>query len=102
MLYYVLISVVILAEFIIAAEVIGQLIKWNKIFKEANLFLDEVKPKIKDIAQICLKISEQLKELAPIWVDKFKITVFNMAVSNLKNMLIGIGIWAIRQSLKKD
>lgn len=102
MLYYVLISVVIFAEFIIAAEIMGQLFKWNKIFKETNLFLDEAKPKIKDISRISLKISEQLKELAPYWITIVRKFFINILTNNIKNALLGLFIWSVRKKLKKN
>lgn len=102
MLYYVLISVVILAEIIIAVELFLILIKVNKKLINANIFFDEAKPKIKDIARVSCKISEQLAELAPFWVRKFKMFILKIVLNNLKSMLMGFLIFGLRQKFLKD
>ena len=101
MIFYFLIGIVFIAELIIAGAILAVLLKLNKKFKETNIFIEEAKPKIKDITEICFKISEQLVELAPIWVEKIKITVINFALQNIKSVLAWFGIWAIRQYLNK-
>ena len=99
MLYYILISVVIVAEIVITCELCAKLLKLDKNCKKTNEFLDEAKPKLKDITKTGLKISEQLVELAPYWVKTFQSKLENFAINNLKNVLIGIGIWAIRRKI---
>ena len=101
MVFYILISIVFTAELIIAFTLMSCLLKWDKVFNDTDLFLKEAKPKIRDIMQIGRNISEQLVELVPMWVDNVKETLIKIAVQNMKNMLTGFGIWAIRYYLKK-
>ena len=89
MIFYFLISIVILAEIIITASIISHFLKWDKAFNDTNDFINELKPKSKDIMQNLNKISEQLVELAPFWVDKIKSKFINMLLGNIKNMLFG-------------
>ncbi len=102
MVFYILIGIVFVAELIIAAAIVTKLLKLNRIFRETNLFLEDAKPKIKDISSICYKISCQLVDLAPIWVENIKIAVLKFILQNIKSMLTGLGIWAIREYLKKQ
>ena len=90
-----------IAELIIAWTIISNLIKFDKIFKSVNVFLNEAKPKIREITEIGRKISEQLVELVPIWVENIKTACINLVLQNLKSVLAGFGIWAIREHLKK-
>ena len=88
MVFYVLISVVFIAELVIAWAVISHFIKWGKTFREVSNFLEEARPQIKSIIETNRKISEQLVELAPIWVDNVKNAFTNFALKNIKSLLV--------------
>lgn len=101
MVFYILISIVFIAELIITCSIISYLLKWDKIIVETNNFVNEAQPKIKDICETGRKISEQLTELAPFFVENVKNFFIKLAIDNFKSMMTGFGIWAIRQYLKR-
>ena len=101
MLFYILISVVFISEVIIAGVLISHLLKWSKIFREYSSFLDEEKSNIKSIMETSRKISEQLTELAPMCVEQIKKILFDIAIKNIKNVLIGMLVWKTKQQIQK-
>jgi hypothetical protein len=101
MVFYFLISIVFIAEVIIALFVITSLVKLDKILNSANIFFDEVKPKIKDIMQIVRKLSEQMIELAPIVRGKIKSVINKMVVDQLKSLLTGLTFWLVKTEVEK-
>ena len=101
MVFYFLISIVFIAEVIIALFVITSLVKLDKILNSANIFLEEVKPKIKDIMQIVRKLSEQMIELAPIVRGKIKSVINKMVIDQLKSLLTGLTFWLVKTEVEK-
>ncbi len=101
MVFYFLISIVFIAEVIIALFVITNLVKLDKILNSANIFLEEVKPKIKDIMQIVRKLSEQMIELAPIVRGKIKSVINKMVIDQLKSLLAGLTFWIVKTEVEK-
>ena len=89
MIFYFLIFIVILAEIIITVSIISHFLKWDKVFNDTNEFIDDLKPKSQDILKTINKISGQIAELTPFWVDKIKSEFVKILLGNLKNMLIG-------------
>ena len=102
MLFYILISIVFIAELVIAISLILHFIKLSKMFRMYNSILEEAKPQIKSITETGRKISEQLTELTPIFVDNIKNAVIKLVISNLKSALTGFLLLTIRQRLKKS
>jgi hypothetical protein len=92
---------VLIAEVIIALFVITNLVKLDKILNSANIFLEEVKPKIKDIMQIVRKLSEQMIELAPIVRGKIKSVINKMVIDQLKSLLAGLTFWIVKTEVEK-
>ena len=90
MVYYILISIVFIAELIIAGTIISHLMNWSKTFREYSNFLEEEKADIKSIMETSRKISEQLTELAPMCVENVKKILLEIALKNIKNVLVGI------------
>lgn len=90
MIFYFFICIVFIAELIIAVTIFLSLFRWSKIFNNANVFLNEAKPKIQEIVQTSRKISEQLAELAPIWVEDIKGKVSSIIIGQVKNILTGM------------
>jgi len=101
MVFYFLISIVFIAEVIIALFVITNLVKLDKFVRSANTFLEEVKPKIKDIMQIVRKLSEQMIKLAPIVREKIKSVIGKMVVDQLKSLLAGFTFWIVKSEVEK-
>mgnify|MGYP004580582475 CR=1 FL=1 len=61
----------------------------------SNKLLVEAKPKIQEIMELVHGISEQIRELTPIWVEKFR-EVRNMLVrKQLESLMSSILFWAI-------
>ena len=56
MVYTILISIVFIAEVIITATIIQNLIKLDRTVIEANSTITEIKPTIKDICALARKI----------------------------------------------
>ena len=100
MIFYFLITIVFIAEIIITAAILIHLAKWSKTFEDLNGFLDEAKPKLKYISKIGLKISEQLTELAPIWVDNLKTAFWKQILNTLKGVLAGSLLWKLKKRFK--
>ena len=90
MVFYFFIFIVFTAELIIAATILISFFCWSKKINNANIFLNEAKPKIQEIVQTSRKISDQLSELAPIWVEDIKDKVSDIILEQAKNFLTGI------------
>lgn len=100
MVFYFLITIVFIAELIIAGTILINLFKWSKIFNATNEFLTEVNPKIKEIMEIGEKISEQMVELAPVIVEKMKIFSLKFIADNLKGFLAGILLISLKRKFR--
>lgn len=101
MVFYFLIGIVFIAEIIIAAAIVINLIKIDKVFYLYNQLLEEIKPEIKDILSIARKISEQVLELAPIIVEKIKSVFINIIKDQLKSVLAGLTFFAVKKEVEK-
>ena len=101
MIFFVFSLIVFLAEVIIAVTILLNLMKWDKVFNESDKFFEEIKPKVKEIAGLCRKLSEQLVELAPIWVDNTKEKLIKLALCQSKNILAGILACIISKQVEK-
>ena len=101
MIFYILISIVFIAELIIAGTILISLYKVNNRLVEYNSLVEELKPKIGDLFKIGTKISEQLIELAPIIVETIKSAVMNMVIGQLKSALAGVTFWLVKTEVEK-
>lgn len=87
--------IVFIAEIIIVFAILFNLIKFDIYINRTNELLVEAKPKIQEIMELVHGISEQIKELTPIWVEKFR-EVRNMLVrKQLESLMSSILFWAI-------
>ena len=100
MVFYILISIVFIAEVIIALTVILNLIKADKFCNDMNNLLTEINPKIKDICQISRKISEQILEFSPIIAENIKTFFINLLKDQLKSMLAGLTFWIVKKEVQ--
>ena len=88
-------AIVFVAEIIIVFAILFNLIKFDIYINRTNKLLVEAKPKIQEIMELVHGISEQIKELTPIWVEKFR-EVRNMLVrKQLESLMSSILFWAI-------
>ena len=101
MVFYILISVVFIAELIIVAAILTGLFKFNKTIKEYNFFIEELNPKISDLLKTFTQISEQMVKLAPIFVDKIKSVFTNIIMNQLKSTLGALIFWAVKKEVEK-
>ena len=88
-------AIVFVAEIIIVFAILFNLIKFDIYINRTNKLLVEAKPKIQEIMELVHGISEQIRELTPIWVEKFH-EVRNMLVrKQLESLMSSILFWAI-------
>ena len=101
MVFYLLISIVFLAEVIITATVLINLIKLDKNITEWSDFIEDIKPQVSEIVKTYREISEKLAELAPKLIDKIKDFGLKLCAEQLKTVLAGITFWAVRKEVEK-
>ena len=101
MIFYILISVVFFAELIIAFSVVQYICKMRKKVIESNSLINEINPKIKDTVCVGRKISEQLVELSPIWVENIKSLFVKIIMGQMKNILGALTFWAVKTEVEK-
>ena len=83
------------AELKIVFAILFNLIKFDIYINETNELLVEAKPKIQEIMELVHGISEQVRELTPIWVEKFR-EVRNMFVrKQLESLMSSVLFWVI-------
>lgn len=88
-------AIVFVAEIIIVFAILFNLIKFDIYINRTNKLLVEAKPKIQEIMELVHGISEQIRELTPIWVEKFR-EIRNMLVrKQLESLMSSILFWAI-------
>ncbi len=88
-------AIVFVAEIIIVFAILFNLIKFDIYINRTNKLLVEAKPKIQEIMELVHGISEQVRELTPFWVEKFR-EVRNMLVrKQLESLMSSILFWAI-------
>ncbi len=102
MLYYILISIVFLAELIIAGTIVNHLMRLGELFRKYSSCIEDSRENIKSLVESCTKISEQLLELAPIFVKKIQRKIIELVLNNIKATLIGTLFWAVKQSIKRN
>ena len=89
MVYTFLISVVFIAEIIIAVTLFQVLIKFDKAVIDLNETVVLAKPSIKDISDLVKKISEQYKEFAEQFAQKVAKNSEEIIFYRLLKVLLG-------------
>ena len=102
MIFYFLISIVFIAELIIAITLVLNLIKLDKVFIKYNELLDSAKPSIKELLITVRKISEQLVEFAPIIVENIKSALINIVMGQVKNTIGALTFWLVKKEVEKQ
>ena len=95
MVFVILISIVFVAELIIAGTVIINLIKLDRQINEAAEFLEEANPKLRGLLEIVKEISGQVLELIPIWIENLKKERDKIILSQVKSLISTIIFWSI-------
>lgn len=90
MIYTFLISVVFIAELIIAITILQNLHKLDKKVLELDDTITSIKPSVKDISELARKISEQWQIIAQDFVNKTKQEAENMFLKQLSKALMGL------------
>ena len=72
MVYTILITIVFIAEIIIATTIIQNLMRCDKAILDCNETIEKANPIIKEISDLAHKVSEQAVELSEHFVYKFK------------------------------
>lgn len=95
MVFVILISIVFIAELIIAFSIIINLVKLDKNINEATVFIDDFNPRLKEVLELMSKISVQVAELIPIWVENLKKERDKIILNQTKSLISGILFWSI-------
>ena len=101
MVFYILTAVVFIAELVIAIAIMLHLLRLDKMFCEYGSLIKELQPKIKEIMELCTKISEQMLEFAPIIVNNIKSTVLGIILGQIKNLVTGLTFWIVKREVQK-
>ena len=101
MVYTILISVVFIAEIIIAITLIQILMRFDKAIIELDKTLTTTKPGIKDICELTRKISEQWQILAQDFVDKTRRDSEEIFLRQLSKGLMGLLVLNLNFKLVK-
>ena len=88
MIYTFLISIVFIAEIIIAIAIIQSLHRLDKTVLEFDATIQAAKSGVEDIANLSKNISYQLVELAEQFVEKFKQNQEDNFLKNLSKILM--------------
>ena len=87
--------IVFISELIIGYTIISNLIKLDLRILAVNEFWTEANPKIKEISRLTRKISEQIAELVPVYVEKFRELRNKIMLAKLESLIALILFWSI-------
>lgn len=90
MIYTFLISIVFIAEIVIAIAIMNFLVRIDKKIIAMDNNLLEMRPKISDISELVRKISEQIQVLAKDYVEKIKEDSEELLLRRLSKILMGL------------
>ena len=101
MIFYFLISIVFIAEIIIAIFLLTNLYKLDKNINEYNSLLNNLKPSIKEILNTYEDLSKELLKLAPIIMNKVKDIIKDFAMGQLKSFIGALTFWLVKKEVEK-
>ena len=101
MLFYFLISIVFIAEIVIAFALITSLIKFDKKIKFFNIFLDDAKPSIKELMITLRKLSKQFLELSPMIVKQIKTCFTDLIMGQIKSLAGALTFWLVKKEVER-
>lgn len=99
MIFLIFTTVVFIAELIIAFTIIYHLVRFDRYLIETNLLVEEAKPQIKCVVELVTKISEQVAELVPIWVEKFQEVKNRILLKQFERAITVILLWSINKKV---
>lgn len=102
MVYTILISIVFIAELIIAITVIQNILKLDKAVIILNERITALKPSILDISMLTRKISEQLEIISQDIFDKAKENAENIFLKQFSKALLGMLVVRFNFKLVKN
>lgn len=88
MIFAIFTTIIFIAELIIAIWLIVTLFKIDRAINNVNSSLTELRPKIKSLMELIHAISDQIMELAPIWVENFYKKRNEFLIIQAKKLLI--------------
>lgn len=95
MIFIIFTTIVFIAELIIVFAILFNLIKFDAYINKTNELLVEAKPKIEEVMKLVHGISEQILELTPIWVEKFRKVRNELVRKQLESLMSSVLIWCI-------
>ena len=98
MIFKIFTLIVFIAQIIITIALLNSLVKLDKKVKFINSYINDNKSKIQDIMVLTRKVSEQILELVPIYVEKLKINFETLIFNQIKNIL---GLYLFNKINKK-
>lgn len=101
MIFLFFISIVFIAELIIAFTVFNSLFKLDIKINKFNETLINKRADIKDITALAKEISEQLKELSKEFVDNFNEKKEEIILNLVKSLMSTILFWSINIKVVK-
>jgi len=101
MLFYFLISIVFIAEIVIAFALISSLLKFDKKVIAFDEFLDEARPSIKGLLITIRKISKQFLELSPLVVKQVKSFFANIIMGQIKSLAGALTFWLVKKEVER-
>lgn len=102
MIFTFLITIVFIAEIIIAISVILNLLRLDKAVLNLSETIDVINPEVKEICTLGRKISFQLKELSQRFTQKVKDEREKFLTDKLVSVLLGALVWKMNiKAIKK-
>lgn len=102
MIFTFLITIVFIAEIIIAISVILNLLRLDKAVLNLNETIEVINPEVKEICTLGRKISSQLKELSQRFTEKVKDEREKFLTDKLVSVLLGALVWKMNiKAIKK-
>ena len=101
MIFTFLITIVFIAEIIIAIAIIHRLLLLDKAVIELKSTLEIAKPKLCDICSLVRNISEQWIDLSEDFVEKFKTKGEDITLRILSKLLIAMILWKLNSKAIK-
>lgn len=101
MLFKIFTTIVFIAELIIAYTIISKLVQFDRMILETNAFVVEANPKIKEITRLVRKISDQIAELVPVYVEKLKDLRNKIMLKKLESLIALTLFWSINIKVLK-
>lgn len=102
MIFTFLITIVFIAEIIIAISVVLNLLRLDKAVLNLNETIEVINPEVKEICTLGRKISSQLKELSQRFTEKVKDEREKFLTDKLVSVLLGALVWKMNiKAIKK-